>query len=125
MTAFESFEHYVSPQDELALLLDIAPNVLISTGIIPRPTPKHADWWYYGREHGQHIGFFRIKTLEYLASKHGKYLVSDGHSYHLFSDMPVNLLAWKVLLKFKIVFPAILRLKLQSKTLQDHLLMVK
>ena len=125
VTAFESFEHFVNPSDEFSRLLDIAPNVLISTCIIPQPTPKQQDWWYFGKEHGQHIGFFRLKTLKYFASKHGKYLVSDGRALHFFSAMPVNRVTWWVLLKLRKLLPYILRYKLQSKTTQDHLSIAK
>lgn len=76
-------------------------------------------------EHGQHIGFFRLKTLKFLAAKHGKYLISDGHSYHLMSDRPVNSIVWRALLKTKKILPGILRSKSRSKTWQDHLAISK
>ena len=63
VTAFEAFEHFVNPAEELDRLLAIAPNLLLSTEIIADPAPKPQNWWYYGKEHGQHIGFFRIKTF--------------------------------------------------------------
>lgn len=96
VTAFEAFEHFVNPPQELEELFSIAPNLLMSTELIPTPAPKIGDWWYYIPETGQHIGFFRIPTLEYLAKKFNKFLISDGRSYHLFCDHPTFLLQWRI-----------------------------
>lgn len=125
VTAFEAFEHFVHPDEEVDRLLAISPNVLFSTELIADSTPAQSDWWYYGKEHGQHIGFFRLKTLKFLAAKRGKYLISDGRSYHLISDRPVNRIVWRALLKAKKILPGILRSKLRSKTWQDHLVISK
>jgi len=125
VTAFEAFEHFVHPDEEMDRLLVISPNVLFSTELITGPTPAQGDWWYYGKEHGQHIGFFRLKTLEFLAARRGKYLISDGYSYHLMSDRPVNRIVWRALLKTKKILPGILRSKSRSKTWQDHLAISK
>lgn len=58
VTAFEAFEHFVNPVEEFVRLFDVAPAILFSTEIIPLPTHHQKDWWYYEREHGQHIVFF-------------------------------------------------------------------
>jgi hypothetical protein len=125
VTAFEAFEHFVHPNEEMDRLLAISPNVLLSTELITGSTPAQGDWCYYGKEHGQHIGFFRLKTLEFLAARRGKYMISDGHSYHLISELPANRIVWRALLKARKFLPGILRLKLRSKTWQDHLAMSK
>jgi hypothetical protein len=125
VTAFEAFEHFLDPLEELDRMLKIAPNVLCSTLIIADPPPRQEDWWYYGKEHGQHIGFFQLKTLQYLAEQRGKHLVSDGTSCHLISDKPVNPFVWRSFLKVKRYLPQLVRLKLTSKTWQDHLSLSK
>lgn len=125
VTAFEAFEHFVNPVEELDRLLAIAPNVLFSTEIIAYPAPNQDDWWYYGKEHGQHIGFFRISTLQRLARDRGKYFVSNGTSYHLITDKPVNQMLWKVLIRLKCILPIMLKHKLISKVMKDHHLMVE
>ena len=125
VTAFEAFEHFVHPGEEVDRLLTISPNVLFSTELIAGPAPTQGDWWYYGREHGQHIGFFRMKTLAFIAAKSGKYLISDGHSNHLMSDRPVNSMIWRTLLKTNRILPALLRTTSRSKTWQDHLAISK
>jgi hypothetical protein len=125
VTAFEAFEHFINPGDELDKMLAIAPNVLISTAIISDPVPSQKNWWYYGREHGQHIGFFRVRTLKKLARDRGKYLLSNGTSYHLITDKPINHLLWKIMMKFNFFTPLLLRYRLKSKVWDDHFLMVK
>ena len=120
VTSFEAFEHFLNPAEELERMLKIAPNVLFSTEIIADPAPKHEDWWYYGKEHGQHIGFFRIRTLEKLAKERGKFFLSNGSSYHLITERPVNELLWKLTIRAKKMLPFLLRRKLKSKTWMDH-----
>ena len=61
--AFESFEHFVNPIDEMEKLLSISTNILITTSLIPQPTPEPSEWWYYGLDHRQHIGFFRFESF--------------------------------------------------------------
>jgi hypothetical protein len=123
VTAFEAFEHFVDPKDELRAMLDIAPSVLLSTEIIPNPTPAQDAWWYYGKDHGQHIGFFRLKTLEKLAARFGKKLLTDGRSYHLITDHPVNENLWNFLVKLNRFVPMMLNRKLKSKTWADFEMM--
>jgi hypothetical protein len=123
VTAFEAFEHFINPAEELDRLLAIAPNVLFSTDIIADPAPKHDDWWYYGKEHGQHIGFFRIRTLEKLVQERGKYLVSNGTTCHLITDKPVNQVLWQLMIRYNRFIPFILRRRLTSKVWSDHHLM--
>lgn len=121
VTAFEAFEHFVDPSAELKRMLSIAPNVLLSTLVIPTPAPPHGNWWYYGREHGQHVGLYRVKTLRALAEKHGKTLVTDGNSYHLITDKRIRKTQWRLVLRANRIFPALLRNRLSSRTWNDHL----
>lgn len=123
VTGFEVLEHYVNPTVELDRLLAIAPNILLSTEIMVYPTPKPADWWYYGQEHGQHIGFFRIQTLEQMAKKRGKFFISNGTSYHLLTDKPVNATIWRSLMRMNRLMPFYVRRLLTSRIRPDNTLM--
>jgi hypothetical protein len=123
VTAFEAFEHFVEPRAELERMLAIAPNVLLSTLLIPAPAPQHDRWWYYGREHGQHVGLFRLSTLRTLATRYGKSLVSDGHSYHLLADQPVSARRWKLTVRANRVFAGMAARRLASRTWSDHQLL--
>jgi len=125
VTAFEAFEHFVNPAEELNRLLDIAPNVLFSTELIANPAPQQDDWWYYGKNHGQHIGFFKVKTLEKLAKEHGKFLATNNTSYHLMTDKPVNQTLWKNMIRVNRLIPLFLKRSLVSKVWSDHNLMVR
>lgn len=121
VTSFESFEHFINPADELNRILKISNNLLISTEIIPFPTPKQEDWWYYGSDHGQHIGFFRVNTLKKLANINQKNFVSDGKKYHLFTNCNINPIVWKTTLRLKKLLPPLAKHALGSKTFSDAL----
>ena len=114
VTAFEAFEHFVNPAEELDKMLEIAPNILLSTDIIADPAPRPNDWWYYGGNHGQHIGFFRIRTLEKFAKDRGKFLLSNGASYHLLTDRPINPILWKMVCRFSRLLPLLMRRSLTT-----------
>lgn len=94
-TAFEVFEHFVDPVAEAQKIANLAPTILLSTELMPDRTPEPQSWWYYGLDHGQHIGFFRTRSLQYLAGKLGRTLISDGASYHLLTSEKVSPRTWK------------------------------
>jgi len=121
VTAFEAFEHFVQPVLEMEKLLGIAPNILLTTSIIPTPAPEPNDWWYYGLDHGQHIGFYRVQTLEYLAKEFGMNLLTDGNGTHLFTSKDCSATAWFILRKIAQRAPVLLTAGLRSKVWSDHL----
>lgn len=121
VTAFEAFEHFVDPVKELQEMLEVAPSILISTQIIPKPAPALGEWWYYGQEHGQHIGFFRVETLNYLAERFKCQLVTDGGSIHLLTRTRVNSAFCKIARHAKSFAPLVAKLMLSSKTWSDYL----
>lgn len=119
VTAFEAFEHFVEPIAEVEKLFAISPNLLISTNLIATPAPLPNQWWYYGLDHGQHIGFFRLKTLEFIARSFGKYLVSNGTDCHFFSEKPISNMEWNLKVRIARRFPYIFGHKLKSKIWSD------
>lgn len=121
VTAFEAFEHFVSPVEEMEKLLRIAPNILLTTNIIGTPAPKLNDWWYYGLDHGQHIGFYRVHTLQHLADKFGLQLLTDGISTHFFSKKKYSYRTWFLFRKAATIMPKLFQLGLPPKTWADHL----
>lgn len=123
VTAFEALEHFVDPQEEVKNLLNISTNILFTTTLIPRPTPNPSDWWYYGLEHGQHIGFFRVETLHYLARLFNCQLLTDGHSVHLFTRSRVSSRKWRFFMRLSRAYQRTFTFGLQSLTWQDHLAM--
>ncbi len=119
VTAFEAFEHFVDPLIEIEKMFAVAPNLLISTSLIATPAPQLDQWWYYGLNHGQHIGFFRRKTLMFIAQKFGKHLASDGVSRHIFTEKPINEFYWKLQVRIASRAPCLFGRKLQSKIWRD------
>jgi hypothetical protein len=87
LTAFEVLEHFQNPAEDLAQLMDLADNVLVSTELVPEPAPKLGDWWYYMPTSGQHISIYTRTALEVLAARFGRKLLSHG-TYHLFTREP-------------------------------------
>ena len=87
LTAFEVLEHLPDPITELSAVMNLSPNVLVSTCLIPEPTPKLTDWWYWMPSSGQHISFYTLKSLRALAARFERSLLSCSH-YHLFTKNP-------------------------------------
>jgi len=119
MTCFETFEHFVEPAIELENLLNISQNILLSTEFIPDPVPSPDEWWYYGSEHGQHIGFFQKKTFEYLANKHSLYFYTNGQNIHLFTKKRLLKPAFKWLTKASKYINPLIQKRMDSLTWQD------
>jgi hypothetical protein len=118
LTAFEVFEHFVDPTEELRAMLQRAPIVLISTELIQNTDPPDPHWWYLGGEHGQHIGFFRSETLQRLAQRLSCSVSSDGRRLHVFSRtrVPARWGWWQRALHLS---PLVARIALRSKMMTD------
>ena len=83
ITAFEVLEHLVDPMSVLNELASSSSCLIFSTDLLPTPAPAPTAWWYYGLEHGQHVSFFALSTLEYIADRMSLHLSSDGISFHV------------------------------------------
>lgn len=118
LTAFEVFEHIVDPLQELQAVLQQASVVLLTTELITTAQTPHPDWWYFGPEHGQHIGFFRAGTLDWMARKLGCSYLTDGLSVHIFSRAPIPR-TWKPLMRARRMWPLVARAKLRTLTMTD------
>lgn len=125
VTAFEAFEHFVNPVEEMKKMLSISSNVLLTTNLIPLPTPQPSDWWYYGLDHGQHIGFYRVHTLEFIAKKFNLNLLSDRASTHLFSREKYSYHIWRLLQHAAKNMPGLFSAGLRSRTWSDHLAILR
>ena len=86
LTAFEVFEHFIDPLEQITRLFDFSRNILFSTVLIPSPAPFPDDWWYYAVEHGQHTSLFSIKSLQYIARKFSLHFCTDGKSLHSMTE---------------------------------------
>jgi hypothetical protein len=119
VTAFEVFEHLEHPLSELRGMLDIAPSVLLSTDLIRSTDAPAPGWWYYGQEHGQHIGFFRVRTLACMAERLGCSYRTDGRTLHVFSRDPIPAY-WAPLQRARWLAKVVQRLRLKAKVLSDY-----
>jgi len=119
LTCFETFEHFVEPAIELGNLLKISKNIFLSTEFTPDPVPLPSEWWYYGLEHGQHIGFFQKKTFEYLANKHSLYFYTNGQNIHFLTDKQLLPSAFKWMIKLSKYIAPLIRRRMTSLTWKD------
>lgn len=120
LTCFEAFEHFISPLEELEKMLSISKNILFSTLLLPSSPPKVKDWWYFGTEHGQHISFYTVDSLQKIADTFELNFYSDGKYIHLFTEKKISKSWFKFVLllnRFGIVF--FLKRFLKSKTISD------
>ncbi len=85
LTAFEVFEHLTDPYIEIEEMLSYSENVLFSTEVPPLGIKNPNEWWYFSPQIGQHVSFYTIESLEYIAKKFNKNLCTNGLSMHLFT----------------------------------------
>jgi Methyltransferase domain len=95
LTAFEVLEHMVDPIADLSTMMTLSQNILVSTSVVPEPTPSLTDWWYWMPSSGQHISFYTSDSLRFLAAKFNMNLLSNG-TYHLFTKRPMNHLKFRL-----------------------------
>jgi hypothetical protein len=124
-TAFECFEHFVSPCQELEKILTYSDTIFFTTQLCPKPAPAINAWWYYAPHHGQHIALYRPKTLAYLAQQYGLHYHRFLH-YHLFTKKPVSAFFFSLLIVAgRVGLSKIVQLLMKSRTLSDAALLEK
>lgn len=91
LTCFEVFEHLVNPLFEIEEMLKYSNSIFFSTELVPQKKLTSVyDWWYFAPEHGQHIAFYTLKSLEYIAEKYGLNFYTNNQSTHLFTNRVLN-----------------------------------
>jgi len=102
VTTFETFEHFVEPIEEIEKILQFSDNIFFSTELLPSPIPEPEKWWYYSMGSGQHISFYSLKTLNYIARKYNMNLLTNNSSLHLLSkNKNITQRKFNILLKFQ------------------------
>ncbi len=127
ITCFEAFEHFENPIKEIEFMLGISKNILFTTELYGEKPPNPEQWWYYGLNHGQHISFYNLKTLQFIADKYNLTLCSNSRSIHLFTEKKLSNLYFQFILKLKHLGVDIVLKKffLKSKTMDDFLKLKK
>ena len=86
LTAWEVFEHLNEPKSTLAEMLEASTAVLFSTELVPSTKITSVDdWWYFLPEIGQHVSFYTLDSMRYLANEFKVRFYSNGSSQHLFT----------------------------------------
>ena len=119
LTCFEAFEHFVDPLAEFENLLCISRNILLSSEFVPEPLPSPSEWWYYGVEHGQHIGFYQKKTLLYLAQKYNLNFYTNSQNIHLLTEKQFLAHTFKCITKVSKYTTPFIQKRMQSLTWKD------
>ena len=120
LTIFEGFEHFQNPHEDLEKMFKLSDTLIFSTALVPIPTPKPQDWWYYGIEHGQHIAFYSKDSFKEIAKKYGYYYYTDGKYFHMLTKKNIPNLFFKFLTSILgFIFLPIVFLTNKSKTISD------
>ncbi len=102
VTTFEAFEHFVEPIKNIEKMLQFSDNIFFSTELLPSPISRPEEWWYYGLEHGQHISFYSLETLNHLAQEYDMNLCSNNRNLHLLTKSKnINKRKFNFLVKFQ------------------------
>ena len=85
LTAFEVFEHFNHPMGEIEKMFQYSEHIIFTTQLIPDKLEDFKNWWYVSPLTGQHIAFYSLKSLEFIAKKFNKNLYSNGSNLHIFT----------------------------------------
>ncbi len=122
LTAFEVFEHFENPIQEIKKMLNLSDNILFSTVTYSCKIPD-IDWWYYGFDHGQHISFYSTRTFEKIASLLGLKYSNLGELHLLSRNKKINVNPILIKISVKAGFSSLVKIFMKSKTFSDHLLL--
>jgi len=125
ITAFECFEHFPNPLEEVDKILSISKNVIFSTELLPHPPPAPEDWDYYSFEHGQHVSFYSLKTLTYIAKKY-QLNFHSCNNIHLFTNRNISDFIYRLIIKTsKLGLQLVVKKLMTSKTVSDQFYLIK
>lgn len=126
ITAFEVLEHVYDPIEFIQNSLKGAATstIIFSTELFKVSPPEPKDWLYYAFESGQHISFFQLKTLKFIANKLSLYLYSYKN-FHIMTDKRISIdFMWKIVVgQLSNVLYNYVKIIMKSKTLSDYEIM--
>ena len=90
VTAFEVFEHFTDPMEEIKKIFKYSDVVVFSTELYPDLEFSNSNqWWYFTPETGQHIAFYSKKSLEFIAGAMNLFFYTQD-SLHILSKTKLN-----------------------------------
>ncbi len=123
VSAIEVMEHLTDPVSFVNEILSLAGSetLIFTTELYEGEPPNPQSWWYYAFETGQHIGFYKRKTLETLGNRLGLNFYSAGGIHILtkttISNSRMSLFSNKLV---GFLSPLWIKSRLGSKTISDH-----
>ena len=91
LTAFEVFEHFVNPVEEIEKMFRWAKTIIFSTELQPNDyIEKAADWWYFVPEAGQHVSLYSLDSLLQLKKYFDCHLYTDKNHIHILSKVALK-----------------------------------
>ena len=131
ITAFEVLEHVYNPLEFIQESLNQSQTstLIFSTELFSNVPPAPSEWYYYLPETGQHISFYQIKTLQFIADKLSLNLYSY-RDFHILTNKKISSkLIWKLLVNYRsssLIASYVKRMmRSKSKTMLDHYKMLK
>lgn len=120
VTSFESVEHFVDPVEEVRKMSAISTNILFTNMVLPKPVPRPGEWWYYGLDDGQHISFYSLDTLNYIAGELGLRFRTNGRNLHLFTASKISNVVFSLLAAVGFLCgDSLARAFVRTKTIED------
>ena len=101
--------HLTNPLEMIRALMARSDRLLM-TAVVP-PDKIGTDWWYLMPQTGQHVAFYPVETLRWIAKDLSMHLLTDGRFFHQFSSVQPSFLE-RVM--FKVPQIAMLRWKLME-----------
>jgi Methyltransferase domain len=125
VTAFEVLEHVHDPVEFIksAFSKSQSSTLIFSTELFFGVPPKPSEWYYYLPETGQHISFYQLKTLQFIADKLSLNLYSRGFFHILTNKKNLTQLSWTLFTSRLSILTGLyvkLIMKSKSKTFPDH-----
>jgi hypothetical protein len=118
ITAFECFEHFINPISEIENLLKVSSNILFTTQLLPDEVPRLENWWYYALEGGQHISFYSLKTMSFIAKQYGLYF-SSHRGINLFTKNKINNFIFCKIIEWENLLFHFVKKRMRSRTQED------
>ena len=120
VTAFEFIEHVKDPLREIKQIFkNYKCDALIFSTILYRD-PVEEEWWYFAFDSGQHITFYKQKTLREIGKMLNLRFYSNNINFHILSRKKLPLRKFYVAIFFWPILKFWVNIRMRSLTFKDH-----